>query len=145
MASTLSLRYAPRAAAPEPMVAINITPLIDVLLVLLIMLILTIPAMTHKVPVDLPQPGPVSQVPLKVHDIALDPAGVVRLDGHVLAPGGVTAALTAAAQDPDTTFRFAADAHAPYGKADALLAAIKRAGITRLGFVGNERFAQSLD
>jgi Biopolymer transport protein ExbD/TolR len=80
-------RFAPACAsdaAAEPLASINITPLIDVLLVLLVMIILTIPIMAHEVPIDLPQPGPKAGVPQVVHRLAIARSGAVSLDG----PGG---------------------------------------------------------
>ena len=131
-----------RRLEPEPLAAINITPLIDVLLVLLIMMILSIPAMTHKVPIDLPQPGPTVPLDKQVaHLIDLDQAGVVRLDGRTVSDDALAARLTRLNADPASAFQLRIDAHTRYARADATLATIKRAGITRLGFIGNERFA----
>ena len=68
----------PRAREPEPLAAINITPLIDVMLVLLIMTIPSIPAMTDKVPIDLPRQGPAVPLDKQVaHVIDLDQAVVL--------------------------------------------------------------------
>lgn len=127
--------------AADPAPTINITPLIDVLLVLLIMMILTIPAMTHKVPIDLPQPGPASPELAVAHTIDMDATGALALDGKPVSDAALQARLAALRADPDNLFHLRIDPHARYERADQALATIKRAGVTRLGFVGNERFA----
>ena len=124
-----------------PLAAINMTPLIDVLLVLLIMMILTVPIMTHEVPVDLPQ-GPA--VPLEhreTHRLDLDVSGALRFDGAPIPDAALPARLAALQRDPSADLQIAAAPESRYERFDQTLAAIKRAGITRLGFVGNERFA----
>ena len=66
----------------QPMSALNITPLIDVLLVLLVMLILTIPMATQKVSIDLPVAGPPAPTPPeKMHRLDVAPSGSLALDG----------------------------------------------------------------
>lgn len=125
----------------EPMAALNITPLIDVLLVLLVMMILTIPAMTHEVPLDLPGAGKTHWTPPVFHRLVLDASGAMTWDGAAIAPAALPARLGAMRNDPDAELQFAPDGQARYALFDATLATIKRAGITRLGFVGNERFA----
>ncbi len=126
-------------ADPEPMAAINITPLIDVLLVLLIMLLITLPVVTHKVPLDLPQPGaPAINAPQHRLDLARD--GVVRIDGALVSDATLPTQLRAiAARGEPLVVAAAGDAR--YARFDSLLATIKRAGITRLGFADNAQFA----
>ncbi len=132
-------RFVP-AREPQPMSALNITPLIDVMLVLLVMMILTIPAITNKVPIDLPQPGtPASKNPV-IHQLDLAASGALRLDGAAIAPAALPARLTALKADPDAELHVNTDPKARYDRFDETLATIKRAGITRLGFVGNERY-----
>ena len=132
-------RFVP-AREPQPMSGMNITPLIDVMLVLLVMMILTIPAMTHKVPLDLPQPGPPSGKNMVIHQLDLAANGALRLDGASLDPAALPGKLTALKADPDAELHVNTDPMAPYGRFDQTLATIKHAGITRLGFVGNERY-----
>lgn len=126
-------------ANPEPLATINITPLIDVLLVLLIMLVITLPVVTHKVPLDLPQPGtPAVNAPQHRLELARD--GTVRIDGAPVSDGALPAQLRAiAARGEPLVVAAAGDAR--YARFDSLLATIKRAGITRLGFADNARFA----
>ncbi len=138
--SAYRYRFATAARNQQPMSAMNITPLIDVLLVLLVMMILTIPAITHKVPLDLPQPGHADPQNMVVHQLDLAANGALRLDGAALAPNALPARLVALKADPNAELHVAADPQAPFGRFDETLATIKRAGITRLGFVGNERY-----
>lgn len=124
----------------EPLSALNITPLIDVLLVLIVTLILTIPMMTHKVPIDLPT-GPGRPLePHMIHRIDLNAAGQISLDGTPVDLVGLRSRLDAIRADPDVQLQFSTDGAARYERFDQTLAVIKRAGITKLGFVGNERF-----
>lgn len=132
-------RFVP-AREPQPMSALNITPLIDVLLVLLVMMILTIPAMTHKVPLDLPQPGNAQPKDMVIHQLDLAANGALRLDGAEIAPAALPARLAALKADARAELHVATDPQARYDRFDATLATIKRAGITRLGFVGNEHY-----
>lgn len=129
-----------RAANPEPIAAINITPLIDVLLVLLVMMIITLPATTHEIPVNLPQPGPYQSLPQKVHRLDIAPSGVLTLDGAVVAEAALGKRLSAITADRQALLTLNTDAAVRYETFDRVLAVIKRAGVTRLGFVGNERF-----
>lgn len=129
-----------RVADPEPLSALNITPLIDVLLVLIVTLILTIPMMTHKVPIDLPTGGVPSTEVNTIHRIDLNAAGQISLDGTNMDLAGLRARLDAIRADPNVQLQFSTDGAARYERFDQTLAVIKRAGITKLGFVGNERF-----
>jgi biopolymer transport protein ExbD len=129
------------AADPHPIAAINITPLIDVLLVLLVMMIITLPATTHEIPVNLPQPGPDQQLPQKLHRLDIAPSGALTLDGAAVAEAALGKRLSAITADRQATLTLNPDATVRYEVFDRVLAVIKRAGVTRLGFVGNERFA----
>lgn len=124
---------------PELISALNTTPLIDVLLVLLIMLIVTIPAATNKLPVDLPRGGttPLEMLPHRL-DIAAN--GALAWDGRVIADAELPALLAATAA-ANGTLHFQADEATRYERFATVLNTVKRAGIERLGFVGNERMA----
>lgn len=138
------MRATPRPAfadASAPIANLNMTPLIDVLLVLLVMMILSVPIITHAVPVDLPQ-GPAEPPGHHMaHRLDLDAAGTLTLDGAAIADAALPHRLEALNADPAAELHFAAAPEARYARFDQTLAVIKRAGITRLGFVGNERFA----
>ncbi|WP_445193822.1 ExbD/TolR family protein [Sphingomonas sp. Tas61C01] len=132
------------AVFEDPAPTLNVTPLIDVLLVLIVMLILTIPIMTHKIPIDLPAPGPRLDPPNAVHRIAIAPSGALSWDGAAIRADQLPARLATVAADPDAALEIAADGTARYDVFAHTLATIKSAGITRLGFVGNERMVAAL-
>lgn len=122
----------------DPVASLNITPLIDVLLVLIVMFILCLPAMTHEVPLDLPGQGgaAVAQPP---HRLTIGRDGTLAWDGRGVSAAELDARLrTAAARDVPVTL--APDAQARFAIVHQTLASIRRAGVTRLGFEGGERF-----
>ncbi len=132
-------------AEGEPMMDINTTPLIDVMLVLLIMFIITIPIQTHAVKLDLPQDQPNQNPP------PIDPVKnkiVVTRTGQVLW-NGAPVSLVQLRQylDITTTMTPVPELHlqpepdARYELVDEVLAVTKRANVTAMGFVGNEAYA----
>ena len=128
----------------QPIVEINTTPLVDVMLVLLIMFILIIPVSTHKVPVDLPS-GPGAPPP-QSHRLDLDAAGRLFWDGRAVNGSEMTARLRALAADPARPLlELNADAETRYQRFDETLAAVRRAGVDRLAFVGQHRFEHAID
>jgi biopolymer transport protein ExbD len=127
------------------MMDINTTPLIDVMLVLLIMFIITIPIQTHAVKLDLPQDQPNQNPP------PIDPVKnkiVVTRTGQVLW-NGAPVSLVQLRQylDITTTMTPVPELHlqpepdARYELVDEVLAVTKRANVTAMGFVGNEAYA----
>ncbi|HEY0626721.1 MAG TPA: biopolymer transporter ExbD [Allosphingosinicella sp.] len=128
-----------------PISDLNTTPLIDVMLVLLIMFIITIPVATHKVTQDLPQgPPPVVNKEPVVHRLELDAAGRISLDAVPVAPGELRAKLAAIAAEPRADLLLRADGEALYVRFDEVMATVKRAGITRLGMIDNQRHIAAL-
>jgi biopolymer transport protein ExbD len=129
---------------PAPIVDLNTTPLIDVMLVLLIMFIVTIPIGTHKVAIALPQdPGrPVEQP--TVHRLLIDASGGLSWDGAAISDQALRTRLVATARQPLSVLELRSDGETRYDRVDHVLADIKRAGIERLGLAGNEGFASSL-
>jgi len=128
----------------QPIAEINTTPLVDVMLVLLIMFILIIPVSTHKVPLDLPVPG--DGLPPQTHRLDLDAAGRLFWDGRAVAATELTQRLRSLAADPaDPLLEISADAETRYARFDETLAAVRRAGVARLAFVGQDRFAGAID
>jgi biopolymer transport protein ExbD len=127
----------------EPMMEMNTTPLIDVMLVLLIMFIITIPIQTHAVKVDLPQnsqntPPPV--LPDK-NTLSVDPAGVVAWNGSPVDEVTLRQYLEATKNlNPEPELHFQPDPQARYEVVDRVLAVVKRAEVNKLGFIGNERY-----
>ncbi|HEV7660211.1 MAG TPA: biopolymer transporter ExbD [Allosphingosinicella sp.] len=135
------IRFVPAKGDFAPIVAINTTPLVDVMLVLLIMFIIVIPAATHKVPLDLPQPGPVTAPPPPSHRLDIAADGALVWDGAALPAAALPARLAALAADPARPeLNLNAAGEARYEQVDIILAQIRGAGITRLGFIDNARY-----
>jgi biopolymer transport protein ExbD len=121
-----------------PLCEINTTPLIDVLLVLLIMLMLTLPRTTHKVAIDLPTTDGNPGVPPPVHRLTISETGSYYWDGAPLASGALPATLRGFAADPRAPLlQLETNNKARYDRFDHTLAKVKQAGITKIGFVGN--------
>jgi len=127
----------------EVMVDINTTPLIDVMLVLLIMLIITIPVQNHSVKLDMPSGNPPPQtVKPEVIEVGVDFDGTIYWDG-VVVPDRATleADLQAAAQkEPQPELHLHPDKLAKYGYVAEVLAEAQRLGLVKIGFVGNEQY-----
>ena len=133
-------RFADTDAVP-PMGEINTTPLIDVLLVLLVMLIITIPAATHAVKFDLPGPGPVLQPNPTSNLIAVKADGSIRWNGDNVDEGQLRQLLAATGQmRPEPELHLRPDPDARHGDVDRLLVLIKREQVRRFGFVGNDQY-----
>jgi biopolymer transport protein ExbD len=129
---------------PEPMVDINTTPLVDVLLVLLVMLIITIPIQLHAVALEMPgRQAPVPQRPPVVAQVDIDAAGRYLWNGEPLADrAALEARLRAAARQPDQPeIHVRPDRRAKYEAVAAALTSAQRLGLTRIGIVGMEQFA----
>jgi biopolymer transport protein ExbD len=137
-------RYIAAPAGEAPISDLNTTPLIDVMLVLLIMFILTIPTMTHSVKIDLPT-GPATFAEPEVHRLDLAPGGSLAWDGSPIAEAALPARLAEVAAAPDAVLQLRSDGEARYEDFDRILAAVKRAGVERLTFVGNDRFVPAID
>jgi biopolymer transport protein ExbD len=131
------MKRAVSPAEPQPLAAINITPLIDVLLVLLIMMILTIPIASHKLPVELPNGPATAERPELPHRLDIAASGALSWDGRAVADAELPALLKSAV-DGGGVLHLKTDQAARYERFNSVLALVKRAGVTRLGFVGNE-------
>ena len=131
-------------AEGEPMMDINTTPLIDVMLVLLIMFIITIPVQTHAVKLDLPAPNnapPPPILPTK-NEVAITNTDQILWNGTPVDLITLRQYLDQSqtlSPIPELHIRPAQDAR--YEKVDEVLAQTKRANITKMGFVGNEAYA----
>jgi len=129
---------------PEVMMDINTTPLIDVMLVLLIMLIITIPIQLHSINLDMPvgTPPPVQKKPNIVR-IEVDARSVVNWNGKPLADRAALDALLqeASSQQPQPELHIKAQGKAKYEAVAGVLASAQRQGLTKLGMVGTEQFA----
>jgi biopolymer transport protein ExbD len=128
----------------EPMMEINTTPLIDVMLVLLIMFIITIPVMTHAVKLDMPQPNqnppPQTEEPVVI-DLEIDFDGTILWNGTPTSMSSLESYFrTEAQKSPQPELHVRPNRRAKYDVVANVLAAAQRNGITRIGFVGNEQF-----
>src|SRR3982750_3103352 len=128
----------------EPMMDINTTPLIDVMLVLLIMLIVTIPPQTHAVKLDLPvnqpnqQPPPVN--PVK-NVVSINAQDQVLWNGVPVSMQQLRTYLDTTQQmNPIPELHLQPDATARYELVDKVLAVTKQAHVQKMGFVGNEYY-----
>ena len=128
-----------------PMTDMNMTPLIDVLLVLLIMFIITIPVATHSVDIDLPSPNP-NPPPENVIDpiknkIVLTQQNEILWNGSVIDQGTLVSYLNETkGMDPEPELQFEPEAQTSYDLSAKVLQIIKSTGVTKFGFVGNEQF-----
>ena len=128
----------------EPMMDINTTPLIDVMLVLLIMFIITIPPQTHAVKLDLPQdssqnpPPPIDPIKNK---IVVTQAGAVLWNGAPVNLTQLRQYLDVTQQmDPVPELHLQPEPEARYVLVDEVLAVTKQAKVSKMGFVGNEAY-----
>ncbi len=129
----------------EPMMEMNTTPLIDVMLVLLVMLIITIPIQTHAVKIDLPvnnpNPPPKTIDPV-VNKLAVDPTGTVLWNGTPIDYITLRDYLARTREmSPEPELHIQPDPQSRYVVVDQVLAEVKRSKVTKIGFVGNEQYA----
>ena len=126
-----------RSNRPAPMSDINMTPLIDVMLVLLVIFMITAPLMTSSLKLDLPQTDAAqpSGAPQFIA-VAIDPQGRFYV-GDVEVDAAAFAARVAAAarKNPQTEVQLRADKSVPYGRVAELIGVVQKAGLSRIGFV----------
>ena len=131
---------------PEPLVDINTTPLVDVLLVLLVMLIITIPIQLHAVDIEMPgQTATPPPEPPEVVRLEVQPGGQFLWNGEALAN---RAALDeklreAAAQEKQPEIHLRPHKQAKYEAVAAALSSAQRLGLAKIGLVGSEQFKSS--
>src|SRR5918998_3702918 len=140
----MSMQTASDNSDGEPMMDINTTPLIDVMLVLLIMFIITIPVQTHAVKLDLPvnqpnqPPPPIDPVKNK---IVITAQGQILWNGSPVNPQQLRQYLDVTQQmNPVPELHLQPDATARYELVDEVLAITKQARVQKMGFVGNEYY-----
>jgi biopolymer transport protein ExbD len=131
-------------AEAEPMMEINTTPLIDVMLVLLIMLITTIPVQTHAVKLDLPVNQP-NQAPPPIDPVknvlSINAQDQVLWNGSPVTTQQLRSYLDTTQQmNPIPELHLQPDATARYEVVDEVLAVTKKAHVQKMGFVGNEYY-----
>jgi biopolymer transport protein ExbD len=128
----------------SPMMEMNMTPLIDVLLVLLIVFIMSIPIATHAVNIDLPvadpNPPPNMVDPVK-NKIVLTPDNKILWNGTPITDNTLVANLqTSLTYAVEPELQFEPEANASYDLSAQVLNVIKGSGVTKFGFVGSERY-----
>ncbi len=128
----------------EPMIDMNVTPLIDVMLVLLIMFIITIPIQTHAVKLDLPVNQP-NQLPPPIdpikNKIVIDAKDQILWNGSPVTMEQLRQFLDATQQmNPIPELHLQPDGTARYEVVDDVLAVTKKANVQKMGFVGNEYY-----
>ena len=131
-------------SSAEPMLEMNMTPLIDVLLVLIIMFIITIPPQSHAVKLDLPVnqqnnvPPPVDPIKNKV---VITQPGAILWNGSPVDLGTLRSYLDVSQQmNPIPELHLQPEAEARYETVDEVLAVTKKAKVEKMGFVGNEAY-----
>ena len=129
----------------SPMMEMNTTPLIDVMLVLLIMFIITIPVATHSVDIDLPAPNlnppPPDQIDPVKNKIVITQAGEILWNGDSIDQGELVRNLEISKTiDPEPELQYEPEQLASYDLSAKVLNIIKGSGVTKFGFVGNEKY-----
>ena len=128
-----------------PFIEINTTPLIDVLLVLLIMFIITIPIQTHAVKLDLSGPPEVTDYPPPDpirNMVVITQAGRILWNGAPISKTGLSQNLELTQRmEPTPELHLQPEPLARYELVDEVLAITKQSGVANMGFVGNERYA----
>ena len=128
-----------RTPGPQPMSDINMTPLVDVMLVLVVILIITAPLLASSVRLDLPKTSAAkpSDAPSSVA-VVLDKSGQAFIDEKPVSQEQLAKHLADAARArPDTEIQLRADAGVPYGRVVEVMGAAQKAGLHRIGFVAD--------
>jgi len=123
--------------AARPMSEINVTPLVDVMLVLLVIFILTAPLLASSIKLELPKAdaAPTGAVPQSV-TLVVDASGAVFLNDQPIDIAALRARLLqTATESPDTEVQLRADARVPYGRVVEVMGVAQQAGLNRIGFV----------
>jgi biopolymer transport protein ExbD len=129
----------------EPMVEMNTTPLIDVLLVLIVMLIITIPVQTHAVKLDMPTPNAAPpSAPPEVIRVDVDFDGTITWNGNVVPDGDTLKRylIQAAKTVPQPEMHLRPNKLAKYDIVAKILSTAQRNGVENMGIVGNEQFLE---
>lgn len=137
----MSTYVAAPAAQLEPMTDLNMTPLIDVMLVLIIMLIMTIPRQNHAINLTMPTISSNTAVP-KVVAIEVDFDGSILWNGSIVPNRASLESkfATLAALKDETQVQLRTNKLAPYRYVAGVMATARRAGVDNIGMIGNEQF-----
>ena len=128
-----------RTKAAEPMSEINVTPMVDVMLVLLVIFILTAPLLASSIKLDLPKTDAATALEApKFVTLVIDKAGQIFLNEQPVALDALRTSLAqTAVKNSDTEVQLRADAAVPYGKVVEVMGAAQKAGLNRIGFVAD--------
>ena len=139
----MAVSLGPGSDQAEVVLEINTTPLIDVMLVLLIMLIITIPVQTHAVKLDMPiTNNPPPDVPPPVINLGIDFDGTITWNDTPVTDRGQLESFIVQARDadPQPEVHIKPNRLAKYGVVAEVLAESQRLGLNKIGFVGNEAY-----
>ena len=130
-----------RSAGPQPMSDINMTPLIDVMLVLVVIFIITAPLLASSIRLDLPKTdAPRTQAPPQSMTVVIDAAGQAYLKDQAVTLGELAQMFANARQaNPDTEVQLRADTSVPYGRIVEVMGVAQKAGLSRLGFIADDK------
>ena len=130
-----------RGGGEAPLAEINMIPLIDVMLVLLVIFIITAPLLTHSVKIDLPRASSAPNLTRPDHvSVAIDGEGRHYWNGERVGQDVLMQRIAAAAkQQPQPELHLRADRSTPYQSLAEVMAAASRAGLVRIGFVSDPR------
>jgi biopolymer transport protein ExbD len=137
------MAFGNRSSSQEAMSEINVTPLVDVMLVLLVVFIVTAPLLTQSVKVNLPRTVATSpSTPDQPTTVNINAAGIVSLNDKsepITLETLATELAALAVRNGDALVQFNADAGVPYGKVAEVMAIAQKAGISRLAFLTRDR------
>jgi len=139
----MGMSVGPSSGEADVMVEMNTTPLIDVMLVLLIMFIMSLPIQSHAVKLDMPRPNANKPAaPPEVVDLIVDFDGTITWNGNVVESNDQLARYLAsvAASEPQGEIHLRPNRLAKYDTVAKVLAIAQRLGVKKIGFVGNEQF-----
>ena len=130
-----------RSQGSKPMCDINMTPLVDVMLVLVVIFIITAPLMTSAIKLDLPKTEAAQPVDApKSVIIVVDKTGQIFLNDQASSLSQLAASLTTTAQmSKDTEVQLRADEAVPYGKVVEVMGVAQKAGLNRIGFIAEAK------
>jgi biopolymer transport protein ExbD len=140
----MAMQVGSETGEDDVMMDMNTTPLIDVMLVLLILLIVTLPIQTHAVKLTMPAPDPTARAIPTVVDLEIDFDGTVLWNGRAVANratlNGYFGAIAMQAQQPEVHFR--PNRLAKYDIVARTLADAQRLGVKKIGFVGTDQYME---
>lgn len=140
----MAMQVGSGGGSDDPMVEVNMTPMIDIMLVLLILFIITIPIQTHAVKLNMPTPSNVAPTkPPEIMRIDVDFDGTIGVNGVLTTKSELDAKLgewgrLATADQPEVHLR--PNKLVTYKHVAAIMASAQRQGVTKIGMVGNEQF-----